>query len=270
MRIRSTLVLSAVMFLVAAFLSFTAGFGAAAPPTGVEQPDPPPPTSTRAPGTLVQPTITQLPPITSLRLPPTFTLPPTLTLPPTFTLPPITTSGIPPTTTTVPPTTTSGVPPTTTSGPTVTPTTTTTTETTPPTTTPKPKPECRTEGGYLICVTGDLLVIVPEIPSYYDKKCGCQVFTYRAPSGRLCAGYQNGNDIVFTGYYPEKVKTVQEAKVAQEAGEVILETPPAEIVTGRDPGSDGTGVSGWWWITGGVGAALLVTAGISLLVRRAR
>ncbi|MFE6922957.1 hypothetical protein ACFVAV_18155 [Nocardia sp. NPDC057663] len=189
----------------------------------------------------------------------------------------MTTSGVPPTTTTVPPTTTSGVPPTTTSGPEVTGTTTTTgsepttsAETTPPTTTPKPKPECRTEGGYLICVTGDLLVIVPEIPSYYDKKCGCHVYTYRAPSGRLCTGYQNGKDIVFTGYYPEKVKTVEQAKVAQEAGEVILETPPAEIVTGRDPGSEGSTVSGWWWITAGVGAALLVTAGVSLLVRRAR
>lgn len=88
-----------------------------------------------------------------------------------------------------------------------------------------------------------------------------EVTIYTPKTHRFFVGYYDERgDFVCTGYYPEEVKTVEQAKVAKGEGKVVKTAPPTKAVTGVNPES-GTN----YWIPGGVMLVVLV-GGVMYLV----
>ncbi|CAM3840789.1 hypothetical protein SMNI109538_15440 [Smaragdicoccus niigatensis] len=62
--------------------------------------------------------------------------------------------------------------------------------------------------------------------------CGCEQYTYIAPSGLWCTGYYRDDVFIYTGYYPRWVQNANQAQQAQAAGQVVFEPPSVTAIVG--------------------------------------
>ncbi|MCE5290623.1 MAG: hypothetical protein LLG14_15485 [Nocardiaceae bacterium] len=66
--------------------------------------------------------------------------------------------------------------------------------------------------------------------------CGCEQYTFIAPSGQWCTGYYRNNVFIYTGYYPRWVQNANQAQQAQAAGQVVFEPPSVTAIVGDSTG----------------------------------